>query len=102
MLSGLEIQAHLESLTYKPGWAWELHHDPWEGYYIRFLIDVPDSHGHQPMTLGISSWLPPMQNTDQLDLFMAWRIGRIESHESREFLKRAGRPVFDPHLPDAA
>jgi hypothetical protein len=35
---------------------------------------------------------------ESLRLWMAWRLGRIESHEMREFFKVDGRPVFDPHV----
>jgi hypothetical protein len=97
MLNAHDISTHLATLTYKPGWTWELEQDPWEGHRIRFLVDVPDAYSNDHVTLGISSWLPPMQTTEQLDLWMAWRIQRIESHEAREFLKRNGQPIFDPH-----
>lgn len=99
MLTSDQIRAALSLRTYKEGWRWELHQDPYEGPYIRFLVDVPDAlNGDQPTTLGINSWLPPMQTLEQLDHWMIWRIGRIENHEAREFYQdHAGHPVFDPH-----
>lgn len=100
-LTSTQIRDHLAELHYKPGWTWTLQEDPWEGPYIRFLIDVPDTYGTGTTTLGINTWLPPMETTQQLDLFIAWRLARIENHEAREFLKRDGKPIFDPHAANA-
>lgn len=99
MLSPDEIRAHLATVTYRPGWTFTLHYDPWEGQYVRFVAEgLEDSYGGT-IDIGFNTWLPPMQNTEQLDLFIQWRLWRMESHESREFFQRDGRPVFDPHLP---
>jgi hypothetical protein len=101
MLTPTEIAEHLATLSYKPGWSWTLDHDTWEGPFIRFLIDVPDAYdASKTITLGVNTWLPPMVSTEALDLFMAWRIARIENHEAREMLQRDGRPIFDPHADD--
>jgi hypothetical protein len=98
-----EIREHLAGLTYKPGWAWTLEEDEWEGPYVRFLVDVPDAYAPtETVTLGINSWLPPVDTREQLDKWLAWRIARIEIHESLEFLRREGRPVFDPHAQEVA
>ena len=101
MLSYEEIKDHLASIQYKPGWTWNVEIDPWEGLYIRFLISVEDSYSPgQTVDLGFSSWLPPMTNRKQLDLWLQWRIWRLESHEAREFMRRDNRPIFDPHAID--
>jgi hypothetical protein len=39
--------------------------------------------------------------TIALEEWLAWRLGRLEVHEMREFLKRDGRVIFDPHGADA-
>jgi hypothetical protein len=98
VLSTEQIRTVLSRCSYKPGWSWEVHEDPWEGVYVRFLVDVPDSYGMgEHTTLGIDSWLAPQVSERSLHLWLAWRLGRIESHEMREWLKVDGRPVFDPH-----
>ena len=72
--------------------------DPWEGPFVRFVGPVDDSYNPgSTIDLGISSWLPPMVTTDQLDLWVQWRLWRVEGHESREYLMRGGVPLFDPH-----
>jgi hypothetical protein len=96
-----EIRECLERCEYKPGWSWELREDLWEGPFVRFLVTVDDSYAVEQadgvITLGIDSWLPPQVSEESLRLWLAWRLGRIESHEMREFFKVDGRPVFDPH-----
>jgi hypothetical protein len=98
VLSTAEIRDCLERCAYKPGWTWTLREDPWEGLFVRFLVEIEDSYGTGTLTLGIDSWLPPQVSEESLRLWMAWRLGRIESHEMREFFKVDGRPVFDPHV----
>jgi hypothetical protein len=51
------------------------------------------------MDLGIDSPIPPMADTDALHRWLIWRLGRVESHESREFYRVDGFPLFDPHRP---
>jgi hypothetical protein len=41
--------------------------------------------------------LPPMPSVEYLDVWLQWRLNRIEIHEAREHLRRDGKPVFDPH-----
>src|SRR3954451_23959390 len=98
MLSTTEIRDCLGRCEYKPGWSWRLREDSWEGLFVRFLVEIDDSYGTGALTLGIDSWLPPQVSEESLRLWMAWRLGRIESHEMREFFKVDGRPVFDPHV----
>jgi hypothetical protein len=98
VLTAEQIRQRLGELRYRPNWTWELHEDPWEGAFIRFVAtNVEDSYGGSPIDIGFNTWLPPMQNTEQLDLFVQWRLWRAESHESREWMQRGGRPLFDPH-----
>jgi hypothetical protein len=97
-LTTRQIHDHLAGITYRPGWSWTLCEDPWEGPYIRFVWEgVPDSSGGGTIDIGFDTWLPPMLSTEQLDHFMQWRLARCEINESREFLQRGGRPLFDPH-----
>jgi hypothetical protein len=98
VLTTTEIAAHLQRLTYKDGWEFHAYDGRWEGQHIVIRTVVPDTYkpGEQ-LVLDVHSMLPPMRDTEQLEEWLAWRLGRIEVHEMREFLKRDGRVLFDPH-----
>lgn len=98
MLTTTELAAHLKRLTYKPGWAIRVYDGAWEGQHLVITTVVEDSYNPgQTVTLDVHSMLPPMPDAGYLDVWLQWRLARIETHESREFLRRDGRPVFDPH-----
>lgn len=103
MLAITEIQEHLSHITSRPGWTITAYQGNFEGIHIRIIAtDIEDSyHPGQYVDLGITSHLPPMLNTQQLDLWLEWRLGRIDNHETREWLKYDGKPIFDPHAPEA-
>ncbi|MCW2898474.1 MAG: hypothetical protein JWO67_739 [Streptosporangiaceae bacterium] len=98
MLTTSEIQAELARVTYRQGWTFSIYQDDWEGPHL--LVTAPVPNAYQPgqtITLGIRSPLPPIPDADYLHLWLAWRLGRIESHESREMLRIDGIAPFDPH-----
>jgi hypothetical protein len=98
MLTRWQIERELRLLTYKEGWEWSLLEDEHEGLYVRWIITLPDSYNPgETVDLGINSWLPPIPDRDYLAKWFLWRVKRIESHEAREFLKRDGVILFDPH-----
>ena len=98
MLSVPEIQEHLAAITYKPGWTIRAYMGRWEGPHVVITTVVPDSyHPSETVTLDVHSMLPPMRSGDDLDEWLAWRLARIEVHEMREFLRRDGKPIYDPH-----
>jgi hypothetical protein len=94
-----EIQASLGHVTLQPGWsvfAWQ--HD-FEGVWVTFRARVVDAcHPAETADLGINSPLPPIPDEAYLDAWLEWRMALIMRHESREWFKRDGRPVFDPHV----
>jgi len=97
MLSSADIREHLARVSYKPGWRFEAHDTEFEGPFVRILVDVPDSYNPgEATTLGINS-IVAVNDTDELDRWLINRIIRIESHEAREFYKRDGKIIFDPH-----
>lgn len=97
MLSLDQMREHLASVEYKDV-RFEIHESPWEGPFIRILYDVPDTYNEgKKVTLGINSFLPPFRETQDFDLWLQWRLWRIEGHESREFFKVKDKVVFDPH-----
>lgn len=100
MLSMVEVAAELELVTYKAGWSFGLYEDRWEGPHI--LIVVPTPNAYRPtetIELGVRSPLPPFADADALHSWLMWRLGRIESHELREFYRVDGKIVDDPHAP---
>lgn len=100
MLTTPEIQAHLWRLAYKPGWTFEAYDGRWEGQHIVIRTHVPDTYNEgQTVVLDVHSMLPPMRDTQALEEWLAWRLGRLEQHEMREFLKRDGEVIYDPHAP---
>jgi hypothetical protein len=98
VLTVQEIRFLLGNVTHKPGWEFEIHESEFEGPFIRILIAVEDSYNPgETVTLGINTFMPPIPDKDYLLTWLRWRIDRIESHETREFLKCNGEVVWDPH-----
>jgi hypothetical protein len=101
-LSTDQIRQHLERLTYKPGWSFRVYTGRFEGQHVTIETTVPNTyHEGKTVTLRIESALPPMRDTQALEDWLAWRVIRIESHEAREFLRKDGLPIYDPHAPFA-
>jgi hypothetical protein len=46
----------------------------------------------------IRSLIPPMASRWEFERWLAWRLRLVEIHESREWFRRDGKPVFDPHV----
>jgi hypothetical protein len=102
MLSTAEIKAELERVTYKPGWVFTCYDGRWEGQHLAITAELPDAtRPGESVTLDIHSSLPPIPDAAYLHAWLAWRLGRIENHEMREFFRVDGRAVFDPHAPFA-
>jgi hypothetical protein len=98
VLSTEEIREAVWCVTYRPGWSFEVYEGRFEGPHIVIRATVPDSTRlGQAVTLAIHSMLPPMRNRQAVFEWLAWRLGRIEVHEMREWLKVDGRVIFDPH-----
>jgi hypothetical protein len=101
MLTTHEIQQHLRKLSYKENWTFSAYEGRYEGQHIVIRASVPDSYSDGTVVLDVHSMLPPMRDKRHLEEWLLWRLARIEVHEAREFLKRNGRVLFDPHAPDA-
>lgn len=102
MLSTEQIRAHLATLTYLPGWKFDVYEGRWEGPHLVIRTIVEDSyHPGEKQHLDVHTPLPPIPDTNYLEVFLQWRLNRIATHEAREFLRKDGRPIFDPHAPDA-
>lgn len=98
VLTVAEMAAHLERLTYRPGWTFEVYEGRYEGPHLVIRADVPNAYQPDQTTmLDIHSMLPPMRDVGQFEEWLLWRLQRIEVHEACEWFRRDGRPVVDPH-----
>jgi hypothetical protein len=99
-LSLTELQAEIAAFSYQPGWTMEICQDPWEGPFLYVVANVIDGyHPEQTVELRIRSNVPPIPSREYFAIWLQWRMDQIALHESREYLRRGGRPVFDPHDP---
>jgi hypothetical protein len=67
---------------------------------LHILITVPLPNAYQPdemIELGVRSALPPFRDKIAVHDWLTWRLGRIESHEMREFYRVDDMVIFDPH-----
>lgn len=102
MLTTTQIAQHLDRITYKPGWRFAVYDGRWEGQHLAITTVVPDAFTPgRSITLDVHCFLPPMRDTDALEEWLMWRLGRVETHEMREFFKRDGKVVNSPHKPYA-
>lgn len=98
MLSATDVVSYLERVTYKPGWKIKAYQGSFEGIHIVIQAEVIDSyHPESTVPLDIHSVLPPMHSLKEFVVWLSWRLGRIENHEMREWLKEDGVAIFDPH-----
>ncbi len=95
-----DLQAEIVRYTYRPGWELIVFDDPWEGPCLYVVADVIDAWEPEKTTeLRVRSNIPPMRSGEDFGIWLAWRLMQIESHESREYLRRDGRTLHDPHDP---
>lgn len=96
MFDLIEYEQLVDAIEYRPGWSFRVYHDPFEGYMLRIEATVTDSASLLPDTLGINTYIPPMNTEEQFYEFLLWRLCRIETHEAREFFKVKGERYKDP------
>jgi hypothetical protein len=100
MLTTPDVQRLLARVKYKPGFEFKAYDGRWEGQQVVIRVDMPDAYNPgQTVTLDIHSPLPPQRDEDTLYSWLAWRLGRIENHEMREYLRIDGDLYSDPHAP---
>lgn len=89
-------------MSYKPGWSFTVYEGEWEGPHVAIKVEgLPNTYQDEPIDICVHSMVPPMEHPGQFTRWLAWRIGRIELHEMREFLKLDGKILYDPHAPFA-
>ena len=100
------LQSQLDRYTYRSGWAWTLHGQSDNYWSATFTVEITFSavDAHDPSSNCVifsRQAIPPfvMQERDP-ELFKRWfqtTIFNVEMHESREWLRRDGVLVEDPH-----
>lgn len=103
MPSAADIQAILNDVSYRPGWRFRAVDTP-EGVLVRIDATLPDSRNPGRMVdIGIDSVLDPFvlwAGRDELLRWLAWRLQRVEIHESQEWFRYRGELHQDPHEND--
>lgn len=98
-LSGPALAAEVERMTFMPGWELSVFLDPFEGPVFRVVAKVPNSYSDEPVTLQINSRIPWQTSIEDFRLWCLWRCDQIMRHETREWFKIDGKPLYDPHDP---
>lgn len=95
-----DLAEEIKLYTYRPGWALTVFLDPFEGPCLYVVAKVEDSYNPgQLVPLRIRSIIPPMPSLDYFGEWLLHRVIQIELHEAREYLKRDGKMIIDPHDP---
>lgn len=100
-----EVRGILAARSYRPGWTFTAYAgETTRAVIIEIRATVEDSY--QPgrgAPLEIYSPMPDYVDDElAFDKWFAWRLQRLEVHESQEWYRRPGRdfpwvPVFNPH-----
>lgn len=101
MLSLQELRSELARVTYKPAWRFFLYeHGHGEGVWLSIRAELPDARRRGKTTVvNIRTGVPPIPTTEYFHAWLMYRLGRIESHELREFYRVDGVRLCDPHAP---
>lgn len=101
-LTVAQMAGHLQRISYRPKWRFEVYEGRHEGAHIAIHAVLPDAENPGETTLvRIDSCIPPLKTFADFEEWLLWRVSICELHECREWLRRDGRPISDPHAPDA-
>ncbi len=104
LLTVQQMQERVKRYSYRKGWTIEVREGAFEGAILHIhSIEEDSTKDTEKIELDIYSPIPPQISMESFDLFVQWRLIRIECHESREFLrlKKNGKSVFYPHVRDS-
>lgn len=100
MLSVDELAAELALFDYRPGWLLSIGVDEYEGPFLRVVATVANAYNPAAdVELGITAYISPNDRASagHFHRFLDWRLGRVASHEHREWLRYRGAALNDPH-----
>jgi hypothetical protein len=104
-LTAEQVNTILDQRAYRPGWQFRAYTgETTRAVIVEVLATVPDSY-RPGLSVPLEVYCPvPAYVDDELafDKWLAWRLQRLEVHESQEWYRRPGRdqpmvPVFNPH-----
>lgn len=104
MLTVDQMNAVAAEVTYKPGWSVEFRMGRHEGHHATIQTRVPDAYDTAKIVpLKVECFLSPndVASEETMLVWLGYRLGRIETHEMREFLRFKGEVVSDPHAEGA-
>lgn len=100
LLTVHEMQQRIAKMKYK-GWDMWVREGFKEGPHFEARVTVEDSTAPgKTVDLEVHSPIPPQVSMESFNLWVSWRITRVEIHESMEFLQVDGKPLYDPHKDD--
>lgn len=102
------VADQLRRFTYKPNWQIQLDHRVFSNPQLLITMKVEDTY-RPGVEVTVAATAPlalaPGVLAEDEDAFARWlahQLQAIEVHESREWLKRDGKPFDNPHAPGAA
>lgn len=101
LLTLQQMQERLAQMSYR-GWQLRLYEGVFEGTILQIQAQMEDNFNPgRPFLFDCRTPVGPFSNLAQFDLAIMKRLNRIAIHESMEALQIDGKPLFDPHRPDA-
>lgn len=95
------MQERLAQMSYR-GWQLRIYEGVFEGTILEIKAQMEDNFNpDQPFLFDCRTPIGPFLSIEQFDLALMKRLNRIAIHESMEALQIEGKPIFDPHRPDA-
>ncbi len=105
-LTHSDLSKFFSQIVYYPGWEFEVVEQFPEGLHLHIRCTLPNSYAEAPgadpskpkfVSLDIISPLPPMRDIQAVKDWLVWRLSRIATHETREWLRFEGELISDPH-----
>jgi hypothetical protein len=89
-------------MTYYDGWEFSLYMGDTEGIHMLIKATLDDNRNPgQKFSFEVYSPVPPQVSLRSFELLVMSRLNRIAVHESMERLQIDGKPIVDPHRPNA-
>jgi hypothetical protein len=93
------LQGELAKVKHRPGWRFRLYQHPFRGVMLVVYANVTDSNTGEPLTIGPRFNVPTIaqRSFGDFHLWMVDLLVHMDTHETVEFYRVNGVPLFDPH-----